>query len=83
MFVIQHPAAPRGNGPQARTCCLSACSWLRLLKSWSLRQTRSGSVNVSEEQLKSAPKYPKHESWDWSDRARGQTVYDYYGAAPY
>ena len=40
-------------------------------------------VNVSEEQLKSAPKYPKHESWDWSDRARGQTVYDYYGAAPY
>ena len=37
--------APRGNGPQARTCCLSACSWLHLLKSWSLRQTRSGSVD--------------------------------------
>src|SRR5436190_635145 len=37
------PAAPRGNGPQARTCCLSACSWLHLLKSWSLRLTRSGS----------------------------------------
>src|SRR6476661_6991412 len=38
------PAAPRGNGPRARTCCLSACSWLHLLKSWSLRQTRSGSL---------------------------------------
>src|SRR5262245_17911055 len=38
------PAAPRGNGPQAKTCCLSACSWLHFLKCWSLRQTRSGSV---------------------------------------
>jgi len=40
-------------------------------------------VNVSEQQLKGAPKYSKNESWDWSDRARGQKVYDYYGAAPY
>ena len=24
--------------------CLSACSWLHLLKSWSLRQTRGGSL---------------------------------------
>src|SRR3979490_504510 len=40
-------------------------------------------VNVSEQQLKGAPKYSKHESWDWSDRARGQKIYDYYGAAPY
>jgi len=40
-------------------------------------------VNVSEQQLKSAPKYSKQESWDWSDHARGQKVYDYYGAAPY
>src|SRR5262245_26346589 len=38
------PAAPRGNGPQAKTCCLSACSWLHFLKCWSLRQTRSGSL---------------------------------------
>src|SRR5262245_22200947 len=37
------PAAPRGNGPQAKTCCLSACSWLHFLKCWSLRQTRRGS----------------------------------------
>jgi hypothetical protein len=40
-------------------------------------------VNISEQQLKGAPKYSKHESWDWSDRARGQKVYDYYGVRPY
>jgi hypothetical protein len=40
-------------------------------------------VNVSEQQLKGAPKYSKHESWDWSDRARGQKVYDYYSVGPY
>ena len=40
-------------------------------------------VNVSEQQLKGAPKYSKHESWDWSDRARSQQVYDYYGVAPF
>src|SRR3982074_1129237 len=40
-------------------------------------------VNISEEQLKGAPKYSQHESWDWSDRARGQKVYDYYGVAPF
>ena len=39
-------------------------------------------VNVGEEQLKGAPRYSKHESWDWSDRARGKQVYDYYGVAP-
>jgi hypothetical protein len=38
-------------------------------------------VNVSEQQLNGAPKYSKHESWDWSDRACGQKVYDYYGPA--
>ena len=36
-----------------------------------------------EAQLKGAPKYSKHESWDWSDAARGRKVYDYYGVAPY
>jgi PRC-barrel domain len=40
-------------------------------------------VNISEQQLKGAPKYGKHESWDWSDRARGQKVYYYYGVSPY
>jgi hypothetical protein len=37
------PSAPRGHGPQAKTCSLSCSSWLHLLKSWSLRQTRGGS----------------------------------------
>jgi len=40
-------------------------------------------VNIGEEQLKGAPKYSKHETWDWSDRERGRKVYDYYGAPPY
>ena len=38
-------------------------------------------VNIGEQQLKGAPKYSKHEIWDWSDHARGQKVYDYYGVA--
>ena len=40
-------------------------------------------VNIREQQLKGAPKYSKHENWDWSDRAHGQKVYDYYGVAPF
>ena len=40
-------------------------------------------VNVGEQQLKGAPKYSKHETWDRSDRARDQKVYDYYGVKPY
>ena len=40
-------------------------------------------VNVSEQQLRGAPKYNRHETWDWSDRARDQRVYDYYGVGPY
>jgi hypothetical protein len=40
-------------------------------------------VNLTEQQLKGAPRYGKHETWDWSDRARGQKVYDYYGVSPY
>jgi hypothetical protein len=40
-------------------------------------------VNVTEDQLKNAPRYSQHESWDWNDPARGQRVYDYYGVAPY
>ena len=36
-------------------------------------------VNLSESQLKNAPRYSKHENWDWSDRAREKTIYDYYG----
>jgi hypothetical protein len=40
-------------------------------------------VNVDEQQLKSAPKYSKHENWDWTDRTRERKVYDYYRVTPY
>ncbi len=40
-------------------------------------------VNISEQQLKGAPKYSKHENWDWTNRSRAQSVYDYYGVGPY
>jgi hypothetical protein len=39
-------------------------------------------VNIGETQLQGAPKYNKQETWDWSDRARGQEVFDHYGVAP-
>jgi sporulation protein YlmC with PRC-barrel domain len=40
-------------------------------------------VNITEAQLKGAPKFNKYETWDWSDRERGEKVYDYYGVGPY
>jgi len=46
-------------------------------------QAETCEMNVSEQQLKGAPKYGKYESWDWSDRSRGQSVYGYYGVGPY
>jgi hypothetical protein len=39
-------------------------------------------VNVSEQQLKGAPKFSKYENWDWSDPDRGREVYDYFGLTP-
>jgi sporulation protein YlmC with PRC-barrel domain len=33
-------------------------------------------VDISEEQLKSAPKYSTHETWDWENRA--QSIDDYW-----
>ena len=39
-------------------------------------------VNVTEEQLRGAPRYSQGQNWDWSDRNRGRDVYQYYGA-PY
>jgi hypothetical protein len=35
-------------------------------------------VGVTEDQLKGAPKYNRSTDWDWSDRARDRSVYDYY-----
>ena len=36
-------------------------------------------VNLTEQQLKNAPKYSMHENWDWSDRKRTEQVSHYYG----
>ena len=36
-------------------------------------------VNVSEEQLKGAPRFTQHETWDWSSPDRAKTLHDYYG----
>jgi hypothetical protein len=38
-------------------------------------------VNVGEKQLKGAPKYSTHETWDW--KGRGQAIDDYYKVPPY
>jgi hypothetical protein len=35
-------------------------------------------VGVTEDQLKGAPKFNRSSDWDWSDRTRDRTVYDYY-----
>lgn len=40
-------------------------------------------VNVTEHQLKGAPRYGRDDNWDWNDRARARKVYDYYGVPPY
>ena len=42
-LVIQPPPEPRGHGPHAKTCSSSSLLSLHLLRSWSRRQTRSGS----------------------------------------
>src|SRR4030081_1415024 len=41
------PSAPHGSGLQERICSSSCLSWLHLLKSWSLRQSRGGSNRTS------------------------------------
>jgi hypothetical protein len=54
---------------------------------WSLltynEQLDGYEVNVSELQLKGAPKYSKNETWDWSDRACDRKVYTYYDVTPF
>jgi hypothetical protein len=35
-------------------------------------------VNVTEDQLRGAPKFNQHQGWDWSDRTADRRVYDYY-----
>jgi hypothetical protein len=36
-------------------------------------------VNIGEEQLKGAPRFSRHETWDWASAANGRRVFDYYG----
>ena len=38
---------------------------------------REYQVDITEEQLKNAPKPGQDDNWDWPDRARDQEVYDY------
>jgi sporulation protein YlmC with PRC-barrel domain len=51
---------------------------------WSLLtynpQLEGYEVNISETQLKGAPKYSTHENWDWGTRTR--TIDDYYKVQP-
>jgi hypothetical protein len=35
-------------------------------------------ANITEAQLKGAPKYSRSTEWDWSDRTNDRKVYDYY-----
>ncbi len=39
-------------------------------------------VNVTDQQLKNAPKYGRSETWNWDDRNRDRQISDYY-RAPY
>jgi hypothetical protein len=38
-------------------------------------------VDITEDQLKGAPKFNRSTDWNWSDRSRDRTVYDYYKMA--
>jgi PRC-barrel domain protein len=40
-------------------------------------------TNLTEEKLRGAPKYSKHQSWDWSDRESDKRISSYYGTNPY
>ena len=35
-------------------------------------------VNITEDQLKAAPKYSQSQGWDWTNRDNDRRVYDYY-----
>ena len=40
-------------------------------------------VNVTEDQLKGAPRFNRNTEWDWSDRSRDRTIDDFYGTTPW
>lgn len=39
-------------------------------------------IMITADKLKGAPKYANENEWDWEDRNRGRSVYDYY-AVPF
>ena len=39
-------------------------------------------VNISDQQLKGAPKYDPNKEWNWTGE-QGRKVYDYYAVPPY
>jgi PRC-barrel domain len=49
--------------------------WVKLDYDTSLGGYR---VDITEDQLKGAPKFNRSTDWNWSDRSRDRTVYDYY-----
>jgi hypothetical protein len=40
-------------------------------------------LDVDDDRLRAAPHFADSTSIDWSDRQRGQEIYDYYGVTPY
>ena len=54
---------------------------------WSLLAPRPGrdgyAAELTERELKGAPKFCRTESWDWMSRERGQLLHDYYNVPPY
>jgi len=40
-------------------------------------------VNISESQLKGAPRFTKDQAWEYEDRGKEQALYSYYGVTPY
>jgi hypothetical protein len=34
---------------------------------------------ITEDKLKGAPRFNRNTDWDWSDRAKDESVYNYYG----
>jgi len=40
-------------------------------------------VNISDAQLKGAPRFSKNSDWDWSNTQKDKDIYRYYGETPY
>jgi hypothetical protein len=40
-------------------------------------------VNMTEDQLRGAPRFNRSTDWDWSDRSKDRTIDDYYGTTPW